>query len=53
MHWVTPTAKDTANDTIEQRLWGATDQFRTNSGLKAQEYSGPKGYAGAPPDQRS
>ncbi len=27
--------------TLEKRLWDAADQFRANSGLKAQEYSGP------------
>ena len=27
--------------TLEGRLWEAADQFRANSGLKAQEYSGP------------
>jgi type I restriction enzyme M protein len=26
---------------LEKRLWDAADQFRANSGLKAQEYSGP------------
>ena len=33
--------KDTATETLEQRLWDAADQFRANSGLKAQEYSTP------------
>jgi type I restriction enzyme M protein len=33
--------KDTATATLEKRLWDAADQFRANSGLKAQEYSGP------------
>ena len=28
-------------DTLEKRLWDAADQFRANSGLKPQEYSGP------------
>ncbi|OFW00193.1 MAG: hypothetical protein A3G20_04490 [Acidobacteria bacterium RIFCSPLOWO2_12_FULL_59_11] len=32
---------DTANQTLEKRLWAAADQFRANSGLKAGEYSGP------------
>lgn len=41
MHWVAPSAKDAANDTLEKRLWGAADQFRANTGLKAQEYSSP------------
>ena len=33
--------KDTANSTLEKRLWDAADQFGANSGLKAQNYSGP------------
>lgn len=41
MQWIAPTAKDTATATLEKRLWDAADQFRANSGLKAQEYSGP------------
>src|SRR5919106_1165005 len=41
MRWVAPTERDTANQTLEKRLWAAADQFRANSGLKAGEYSGP------------
>ena len=41
MHWVAPTEKDTATETLEKRLWDAADQFRANSGLKAAEYSSP------------
>jgi type I restriction enzyme M protein len=41
MHWIAPSAKDTAIATLEKRLWDAADQLRANSGLKAQEYSGP------------
>lgn len=41
MHWIAPTEKDTAAATLETRLWDAADQFRANSGLKAQEYSAP------------
>jgi type I restriction enzyme M protein len=41
MHWVAPSEKDSAAATLEKRLWDAADQFRANSGLKAQEYSGP------------
>lgn len=41
MQWVAPTEKDTATASLEKRLWDAADQFRANSGLKAQEYSGP------------
>ncbi len=41
MHWIAPTEKNTAAATLEKRLWDAADQFRANSGLKAQEYSGP------------
>ncbi len=41
MHWIAPSEKDTATAALEKRLWDAADQFRANSGLKAQEYSGP------------
>ncbi len=41
MRWVAPTEKDTANETLEKRLWAAADQFRANSGLKAAQYSTP------------
>lgn len=41
MQWIATTAKDAATATLEKRLWDAADQFRANSGLKAQEYSGP------------
>ncbi|AEM46530.1 N-6 DNA methylase [Acidithiobacillus ferrivorans SS3] len=41
MHWIAPSEKDTASAALEKRLWDAADQFRANSGLKAQEYSGP------------
>ncbi len=41
MQWIAPSEKDTDAATLEQRLWGATDQFRANSGLKSQEYSAP------------
>jgi len=41
MLWIAPSEKDTASATLEKRLWDAADQFRANSGLKAQEYSGP------------
>jgi len=41
MRWIAPTERDTAAASLEQRLWAAADQFRANSGLKAQEYSGP------------
>lgn len=41
MHWIAPSAKDTANGSLERKLWDSADQFRANSGLKAQEYSGP------------
>ena len=32
MHWIAPSEKDTANATLEKRLWDAADQFRANSG---------------------
>ncbi len=41
MLWIAPSEKDAAAATLEKRLWDAADQFRANSGLKAQEYSGP------------
>ena len=41
MHWIAPSEKDTDNAALEKRLWDAADQLRANSGLKAQEYSGP------------
>src|SRR4051812_18587598 len=41
MHWVAQSEKNNTNGTLEKRLWDAADQFRANSGLKAQEYSGP------------
>ncbi|MFN8586485.1 MAG: class I SAM-dependent DNA methyltransferase [Candidatus Eisenbacteria bacterium] len=41
MRWIAPAEKDTATASLEKRLWDAADQFRANSGLKAQEYSGP------------
>ena len=41
MHWIAPSAKDAATATLEKNLWDAADQFRANSGLKPQEYSGP------------
>jgi len=41
MQWIAPSEKDTGAATLEKRLWDSADQFRANSGLKAQEYSGP------------
>jgi len=41
MHWIAPPEKNTDNAALEKNLWDAADQFRANSGLKAQEYSGP------------
>ena len=41
MLWIAPSERDTDNAVLEKRLWDAADQFRANSGLKAQEYSGP------------
>ena len=41
MHWIALSEKDSTAATLEKRLWDAADQFRANSGLKAQEYSGP------------
>ena len=36
MTWIAPTEKDTVTETLEKRLWASADQFRANSGLKAQ-----------------
>jgi type I restriction enzyme M protein len=36
MRWIAPSEKDAASATLEKRLWDAADQFRANSGLKAQ-----------------
>jgi type I restriction enzyme M protein len=41
LRWIATPEKDAATVTIEKRLWDAADQFRANSGLKPQEYSGP------------
>ena len=41
MHWIAPSEKNADNAALEKRLWDAADQFRANSGLKAQEYSAP------------
>ena len=41
MQWIATPEKDSANSVLEKSLWDAADQLRANSGLKAQEYSGP------------
>ena len=41
MGWVAPPERDLDKAAMEKSLWEAADQFRANSGLKAQEYSGP------------
>src|SRR5258707_14547582 len=41
MHWIAPSEKGSESKSLETRLWEAADQFRANSGLKAQEYSAP------------
>jgi type I restriction enzyme M protein len=41
VRWIAPSQKDAAAASLEKRLWDAADQLRANSGLKAQEYSGP------------
>lgn len=41
MHWIAPSERDATANSLEKRLWDAADQFRANSGLKSQEYSGP------------
>jgi type I restriction enzyme M protein len=39
--WVAQSEKSSESSAFERSLWQAADQFRANSGLKAQEYSGP------------
>jgi type I restriction enzyme M protein len=39
--WIAPSNKDAETTNLEKSLWDVADQFRANSGLKAQEYSGP------------
>jgi len=41
MHWIAPSQKDAATDTLEKRLWDAADQLRANSGLTSQQYGQP------------
>lgn len=41
MKWVAPSEENGDKSALEAKLWAAADQFRANSGLKAQEYSGP------------
>ena len=41
MRWIAPSQKDQVATSLEERLWDAAKQFRANSGLKAQQYSGP------------
>lgn len=41
VRWIADTEKDAASTSLKKRLWDAAGQFRTNSGLEAQEYSGP------------
>ena len=41
MGWVAPPERDLGKAAMEKNLGEAADQFRANSGLKAQEYSGP------------
>ena len=41
MQWISPSENDAASTSLKKCLWDAADQFRANSVLKAQEYSGP------------
>ncbi|MDA3926616.1 MAG: class I SAM-dependent DNA methyltransferase [Kiritimatiellae bacterium] len=41
MIWIAPSEKNVVTASLEKKLWDAADQFRANSGLKAQEYSAP------------
>jgi hypothetical protein len=39
--WIAPPERDQGKAAMEKSLWEEADQFRANSGLKAQEYYGP------------
>lgn len=39
--WVASSEKSVESNALEKSLWDTADQFRANSGLKSQEYSGP------------
>jgi type I restriction enzyme M protein len=41
LRWIASTEKDAATVTVEKRLGDTAEQFRANSSLGAQEYSGP------------
>ena len=41
MRWIVPTDPNATRGILEKRLGDTADQFRTNSGLWPQEYSGP------------
>ena len=41
MHWIAPSERDAATDTLEKRLWAAADQLRANSGLTSKQYGQP------------
>ncbi len=41
MQWIAPSEKDSASNTLEDRLWAAADQLRANSGLTSAQYSTP------------
>ena len=41
MHWVAPSEKDSANRTLEKRLWEECRSLRANSGLTSARYWQP------------
>jgi type I restriction enzyme M protein len=41
MHWIAPSEKDLATDTLEKRLWSAANQLWAGAGLKQSDYSEP------------
>jgi len=41
LRWIASPEPDTAAASLEKRLWSAADQFRANSGLKAQNTPAP------------
>jgi hypothetical protein len=42
MRWIAPSEIDTDRTMLEKHLRDTADLFRTNSGLDAQEYPGPR-----------
>lgn len=41
LRWIAPVEKDVETETLEKRLWAASDELRANSGLTSAQYSQP------------